>query len=174
MHTQKEFTFIKNGDIMRIILLAILLLTGAQLFAQDIAERPFSPMVFKDTDGKYYYYNPSHNDTVFTVVIDSNASISGSINLGDRHIVGIQMPGSGWITANLTLQVSYDGVTYQNYYVDSTEYVITVANGRNVHCKTADVEGAVYIKIRSGTGSTPVNQTGNIAGRTLKIRAGNY
>jgi hypothetical protein len=118
---------------------------------------------------------PGYRDTTYTVVIDSNASLSGVINLGYRRVKGIQMPASGWVTANLTFQVSYDnGVTYQTYWVYDVEYSMSATSSVNLNCKPSDWLGISFFKIRSGTAAAPVNQTGNAASRTIKIRAGNY
>jgi hypothetical protein len=118
---------------------------------------------------------PGFRDTTYTVIIDTNASLSGVINLGNRRVKGIQMPASGWVTANLTFQVSYDnGATYQNYYVDDVEHLMTAGNAMNLNANPRTWVGISLFKIRSGTSGTPVNQTGVTAARTIKIRAGNY
>jgi hypothetical protein len=118
---------------------------------------------------------PGFRDTTITVTIDSLASLSSAINLGNRRVKGIQMPASGWVTANLTFQVSYNGgSTYQNYYVDDVEHTMASAVATNLNANPRTWVGVSYLKIRSGTSGTPVVQNGAAATRTIKLRIGNY
>lgn len=76
------------------------------------------------------------------------------------------MPAS-WTTANLTFQVSEDGTTFYDLYNDAgTEYTVTAAANRVLRLTLADWLAVRYMKIRSGTTGSAVNQA---AARTLKL-----
>jgi hypothetical protein len=101
------------------------------------------------------------------VTIDqSSNSITSEIDLGKGgKLQGIYMPAA-WTAANLTLQASdSSGGTFRDVYDDAgTEEVITAAASRYISLYPDVFAGVRYIKIRSGTTSTPVNQG---AARTL-------
>lgn len=99
-----------------------------------------------------------------TATIANGAALSGAINLTkintayDLRLFGIQMPAE-WTTANLTFQVSLDGTTYTNMYLDDgTEYQASVAASSFVVVPIDKFCGVPFLKIRSGTSGTPVNQ----------------
>lgn len=105
---------------------------------------------------------------VQTVTIASGASLSTAAHIGGRTVVGIQMPASGWDSAGITFQASADGVTYVNMYTTAAEvsFITTVDADRWIMFQPTQLIAGPYIKIRSGTAATPVNQT---ADRVLKI-----
>lgn len=94
-----------------------------------------------------------------TTTIAAAASLSPAIDLTTKRLAGIIIPSS-WSAANLTMQVSPDGTNWSDLY-DSvgTEYTITAAASRAIIVPLHDMIGFRYIKIRSGTAGTPVNQT---------------
>jgi len=93
-----------------------------------------------------------------TATIANGASLSGAIDMGPLRPAWLQMPAS-WTAAAITFQVSYDAVTFQDFYKDDgTEYSVTVAASHAVKLAIADFLGVRAIKLRSGTGGTPVNQ----------------
>lgn len=104
------------------------------------------------------------------VDIGTNADgITGNsvANIGSYRAAGIQMPAA-WTAANLTFQVSYDGVTFANLYDNSgNEYTVTAAASRTILLPLVDFLGIAYLKIRSGTSATPVTQG---AARQLQIQ----
>lgn len=101
-----------------------------------------------------------------TTTIASGASLTTAIDLGTKRLAGIIIPAS-WTTANLTLQASADGTNWFNVYdALGTEYTITAAASRAIIVPLTDMIGFRYLKIRSGTSGTPVNQT---AARTLTL-----
>lgn len=108
-----------------------------------------------------------------TVTIASGTSLSGALNLGPMvtGIVAIEMPAA-WTAANLTFQVSTDGTTYVNLYNDGgTEATITAAASQTLSMRqdmTAILSKFRWLKIRSGTSGTPVNQG---ADRSLAVYA---
>lgn len=102
-----------------------------------------------------------------TATIANGASLSGAIDLSAGRLARIAIPAS-WTTANLTFQTSADNVTFNDLY-DSygTEYTATVGGAsRAIIIPLADFIGVRYLKIRSGTTGTPVNQG---ADRTLTL-----
>jgi hypothetical protein len=80
------------------------------------------------------------------------------------------MPAT-WTAANLTLQASVDNSTWDNVF-DSlgTEVTITAAASRFILLNPADFVSVRYLKVRSGTSGTPVNQ-GGARTITLIVRA---
>jgi hypothetical protein len=90
--------------------------------------------------------------------IASGAALSDGHKMYGGDLVGIQMP-SAWTTANLTLQASVDGSTYQNVEDDGgTEVTITAQASVFIGLDPKLLEGATHLKIRSGTSGTAVNQ----------------
>jgi hypothetical protein len=98
-----------------------------------------------------------------TVTIAASASLSGALDLGARTPVGIILP-SGWTTASLTFQGSVDGSTFFDLY-NAAGVEVTVTNGqasRWYALDPSDFYGVRYLKIRSGSSGTPVNQTSQV------------
>jgi len=92
--------------------------------------------------------------------ITSGTSLSAAISLNPGYFpCAIYMPAA-WTTAGITFQVSFDGVTYYNLYKeDGTEYTLTTPAASNAIALTPGYfAGAAYIKIRSGTSGSAVNQ----------------
>lgn len=106
-----------------------------------------------------------------TATIASGASLSGAIRLGihetteggttraESRLCGIIMPAS-WTTADITFQVSDDGVNYYDFYDADTvsEIAYTFSAGKAYRIDPTIFYAANYVKIRSGTSATPVNQ----------------
>lgn len=99
------------------------------------------------------------------VTISSGGALSDAINLNGRvnapaglRIFGIMMPSS-WTSADITFQVSIDGITYQDFY-DSNGSEVTIAAEADAayYIDPAVFATWVYVKIRSGISGTPVNQ----------------
>jgi hypothetical protein len=101
---------------------------------------------------------PNVLDTT-TVTIANGQSLSGAADLkGLGTPVRIDMPAA-WTAANLTFQVSADGVTYQDLYDDGgSEVTVTAAAGRSIFLQPAEWAHVRYLKVRSGTAAVPVNQ----------------
>lgn len=104
------------------------------------------------------------DDNVKQVIatIASGASLTGAIDLEDFNLISIEMP-IAWTTANLTLQASKESAgQYKDVYDDAgTEVSITAAGNRFLVIGTvtkAAIRGLRFIKLRSGTTGTPVNQ----------------
>ena len=94
-----------------------------------------------------------------TVTIANGASLSSAVEIGGSIVVGIQTPDT-WTAANLTLQMSSNGTTFNNVYDDAgAEKTITAAAAEYILIQpTSYLGGADAIKVRSGTSGTPVNQ----------------
>jgi hypothetical protein len=111
-------------------------------------------------------------ETDTPAVIDASipagaTGLSDVIDLGGHVLVAIQMP-STWTAADLTFQVSLDGVTFNNLYDDEgNEVKLTVAASRVVAIgEPALMWHSGKIKLRSGTAALAVDQT---AARALKL-----
>ena len=102
-----------------------------------------------------------------TVVIANGESLSGAKDLRGRKLVAIIMPDT-WTAASLTFQASVDGTNYFNVYDGSSERTLSVSASYYSALNIADWVGFRYLKIRSGTAGTPVNQGG---ARTLTLVA---
>lgn len=101
-----------------------------------------------------------------TATISNGQAITASIDLRDQPLLAIQMPAS-WTTANLTFQGSNDGTNFFDVYnLEGDEYKVTAAASRYIVLSPFEFQWARYIKIRSGTTSTPVNQS---ADRTIVL-----
>jgi hypothetical protein len=97
----------------------------------------------------------SYPQSALTATIANGASLSQGLYIGGR-IASITLP-SAWTAANLTFQASQDGATFTDVY-DSAGNEVT-ATAAASHTITIDqFNGAIFIKIRSGTGGTPVAQ----------------
>lgn len=100
------------------------------------------------------------DDVITTVTIPEDGSLTPAVYLGTKTLVGIETPAE-WTAANLTLQAaSTEGGTYKNVYDKAgNEYTITAAASRAIALSEDDLYGiGRWIKVRSGTGGTPVNQ----------------
>ena len=102
------------------------------------------------------------------VAIANGAALSIAYNLKGRVPAGIYMPAA-WTAANLTFQVSQDGVTYYNLHTSAGEYALTTSAGIFLPLTAENFFGANFIKVRSGTSGTPVNQG---AARALVLMCG--
>ena len=99
-----------------------------------------------------------------TVMILNGASISGSLNLGDPALDAGYTPSrillpDAWTAASITFQVSADGTNFRDLYDENgNEIIYPAAANRAVIVNEPDMKRHNYLKIRSGTSSTPVNQ----------------
>lgn len=90
--------------------------------------------------------------------IANGTSLGPSISLGAGLPVTILMPAA-WTTANLTFQISYDGTNFYNLYDDAgNEVTVTAAASEALAIDPSYFQGALYLKVRSGTNGTPANQ----------------
>ncbi len=96
------------------------------------------------------------NDLTATIAI--SASLSGSVDVNGTTIAGYIMPAA-WTAAGITLQVSVDGTNFFNLYDQYGNEVSHIVDASSfVQLTPSDMAAIRYIKIRSGTSGTPVNQ----------------
>lgn len=99
--------------------------------------------------------------------IPAGQSLSAAVPLAvnGETLVAIQMPAA-WTAAALTFQAAHDDdATFVDLYnAAGVEVTIQAAQSRYIPVDPADFRGVLFLKIRSGTGAAPVNQT---ADRTL-------
>ncbi len=105
--------------------------------------------------------------TQISVTIASGASLSAATDLGPYRVFAIVMPAS-WTTANLTFQGSSDGINFFDLYDDTGTEVSVTATASKYIILTSPVKllGLRWLKVRSGTTGTPVNQA---ADRIVKL-----
>ncbi len=102
------------------------------------------------------------------VTIANGASLSTGINLRGRVPTGVYM-SAAWTAAVLTFQASPDGSTWYNVQTESVELSITTAAGQYIAFEPTRFFGINWLKVRSGTSGTPVNQA---ADRALVLMTG--
>lgn len=110
---------------------------------------------------------PSYLRSTTTATIPTAGSLSAAVDLGRFRIVAIGVP-VGWGAADLSFQGSVDNATFANLFDDlGTEITIAASvlqPGRTI-IPTGDLDAALrahrYLKLRSGTAATPVNQSAN-------------
>lgn len=96
-------------------------------------------------------------------------SLSGAIPIANAQPVALQMPAA-WTAADITFRVSQDDVTYFDVYNDDgVELAVKVGVGRHIVLGLPDFPGIRFMKLRSGTSGTPVNQA---AARQINIITG--
>ena len=101
-------------------------------------------------------------DTV-DVTIDSGASLSSTASLAGKTVVGIEM-SDDWDAAALTFQTAASAAAnVGDLYDEDGEVEIAsgsaVAGGVIGFQKIARFEHAEFVRVRSGTTGSPVNQT---------------
>lgn len=108
------------------------------------------------------------------VEINNNQAISGAFNIGVADLIAIEMPAT-WAGTVITLQGKSTGSpdagtespddqeAWKDVYDDTgTEVSLTVAGNRMVIIGTATkaaIAALRYLRIRSGTAASPVNQS---------------
>lgn len=99
------------------------------------------------------------------LTIANGTSLSPAIDLADDRLHTIMMPAA-WTAANLTFQVSADGVSFIDLFNAAGEVVVTAAAARALALDQAMFPAFRHVKIRSGTAGVPVNQ---VAARDLTL-----
>ncbi len=113
-----------------------------------------------------------YHDAIAVPIPAGATGLSGEIEIRRFSLFAVDVP-AGWITATvITFQASpTSGGTFLNVYDDAgNEVSVTVAASRAVSLDSVALKLAPfrYIKIRSGTAASPVNQTN---GPTLTLIA---
>jgi hypothetical protein len=94
------------------------------------------------------------------VTIPSGAAITANgVDLAGLIVVRIVMPGA-WTAANLTFSgaETLAGTYTDMYDAAGGEYTIIASTSRRIIVPPADLLGNCFLKVRSGTSGTPVNQ----------------
>ena len=113
----------------------------------------------------------------FTVTIANGQSLSPAVNLGQKTLVGLQMPAT-WTAADITFQASGDGGTTFGELETSDGVAANAVAPFTIHTPVAlqviafdptRFRGVNCMKVRSGTSSVPVNQ-GQNSPITLLVR----
>lgn len=105
-----------------------------------------------------------------TITIAASASLSNAVYIGGNRLVAIEMP-SAWTAAKLTFQASWDGTTFTEVLVGSAALELTVAAAQTIMLDVL-FTGALYVKARSGTAASPVNQGADRLVRLIVAPAG--
>lgn len=101
-----------------------------------------------------------------TVTLANGQSLSPVVDLNGKTLLAVVIP-SGWTAAAMTFQGSSDNITFFDIYITTGEY----ASGTMAASQAVVVDPTVflafrYLKIRSGTGASPVSQ---VADRILTL-----
>lgn len=95
---------------------------------------------------------------LFKISIPSGSHFSTAIDISSLQPMSIQIPAV-WTDAQLSIQVSHDGETWFDVYADGEEQLVPAGASR--HCDlNLNVGGMQYLRFRSGTSASSVNQTG--------------
>lgn len=102
---------------------------------------------------------------IVTAIIAKDESLSNAIPVTGYSTVEIHMPAA-WDAANLTFQSGIEeSGTFQDMYDDNeVELTVKVAAERNI--TTTKLQGAAFVRFRSGTSAAPVAQA---AARTITV-----
>lgn len=121
--------------------------------------KPFDTLVLRELIDVNYY------DLTTTIAL--GGSLSAAVTLQRRPILAIIVP-AGWDDADLTFQVSQDGITYYELVTEAGAAVQLDVVAGKMH-RTTNLDqwaGYQYMKVRSGTFGTPVTQS---AARTITL-----
>ena len=107
------------------------------------------------------------------VAIAQGAALSAAVDLGGQTACALQLPAANaWTDADITFDASFDGATY-GPIIDRfrTEYLVDVPATASLDSDVVPLDldvfdGIRYLKVRSGTNATPVNQA---AARSIRI-----
>ena len=103
---------------------------------------------------------------IASVSVTSSTSTFDALDLGGSTLSAIQM-STAWTDASLTFQASLDGTNYFDVYSSTGgEIACTTTASRLLVFDPATFLGLPYIKVRSGTSGTGVNQA---AARTISL-----
>lgn len=90
--------------------------------------------------------------------IASGTALSTSIDIANVQPLAIQVP-SNWTAADITVQVSRDGSSWFNLFDSAGDEVLIKAAASRHIALALPLMGIQFLRFRSGTAATPVNQT---------------
>jgi len=92
--------------------------------------------------------------------IPAGQSISPVINCSAGKIIQINTPKNGWDPANITFQVSPDGVTFNDFYLaEGGEVMLGCQPNRAIAVRPQNWPAGRYLKVRSGSAAFPIVQS---------------
>lgn len=96
-----------------------------------------------------------------TMVMADNGTLTDALEIPrGKYLAAIVIP-SGWVTADITFDVSVDGTTFYALYDEyDAEVVVQAAASRYISLEPLRFMGLASIKIRSGLVAATVSQTG--------------
>ena len=102
--------------------------------------------------------------------IANGASLSDGILFEGSVLVGIRMPAT-WDAANLTFQGSMNDEDYLNIHdsAGNEEEFTVAAASTHISIEASDTASWRWIKVRSGTSGTPVNQDTGADPRLIEL-----
>jgi hypothetical protein len=92
--------------------------------------------------------------------IANGTSLSPAVGIQDKRIAAIITPAA-WTAANLTFQGSHDGTLFNDIFDEAgaeLSVTATAAKYIGIDASAMELSGMAFIKVRSGTTGTPVNQ----------------
>src|SRR5262245_23633380 len=95
--------------------------------------------------------------TVLKPTISAGQSLSNAVTSPGGTAACIVMPAK-WTPANISFQVSADGVTFADVFDAGRELIVPCVPGTAVSLSDAITTKSVQLKIRSGARSSPVVQ----------------
>lgn len=100
-------------------------------------------------------------------IILNGASQSAVLDVTERVIVAIALPAT-WTAASITFLAAdtAEGTFQPVYDAAGVEYTVVAVQGHVVVVPADATRAFRYVKLRSGTGGTPVNQGGD---RSLSV-----
>lgn len=92
-------------------------------------------------------------------IIEAGQSLSNGINCSAGSIIRITTPAA-WDLANLSFQISTDGVAYTDLYLPREgEVVIACGAKQALNINPVNWPAAAWVKFRSGDSAHPIVQT---------------
>ncbi len=92
------------------------------------------------------------------ITITSGQSESSALELISETLVGIYMPAA-WDTADLAFLASSDGLSFSEMHEFGSALTTQASAGQYVPLDFTKFVGAAYVKVRSESGGSAVNQT---------------
>lgn len=109
--------------------------------------------------------NSPYEPLAVVSTIANAAAIGPALDTLGYCIEEILVPAAGWSGSNISIDKSLDGTNWAALYDKSgVEYLVTVgalSADRFVHIPPGELDGARYIRLRSGTHASPQNCTGS-------------
>jgi hypothetical protein len=106
---------------------------------------------------------PTKNVVAVTIAAGDAMSTAG--DLTTLAMTAILIP-SDWTAANISFQMSDDISFYNLLDVEGREFLMPVGPGSALNMDTSLTDGALWIKVRSGSNENPIQQ---ISACTVKL-----